>query len=224
MTNQMHKIAITGRLTSFLRRRAKPRHLAEDEQATDAEIEALARRIVAYAPTDQAGLAEWWERFERRLEDAGNGRHWPSPREVSEAASQTPRSARQAPDAAVEVEVGSREWQLDVLARRIREGLPVSEMDLWGRNAVELIRSGRVDREQIERARLAYTAELVDLYGEAAAAARIAQLAAHHEACLGAASERPQTGARPDRRASAAAAARILATAAASVSATKPAA
>lgn len=222
MTSQMHKIAITGRLTRFLRRRAKPRHLVEDEQATDAEIEALARRIVAYAPTDQAGLAEWWERFERRLEDSGNGRHWPTPREVSEAAAQTPRSARQAPDAAAEI--GSREWHLYVLARRISNGEAVSEMDLWGRNAVELIRSGRVDQQQIERARLAYAADLVDLYGEASAAERIARLAAHHEACLGATSERPQTGARPDRRASAAAAARILATAAASVSATKPAA
>lgn len=222
MTNQMHKIAITGRLTSFLRRRAKPRHLADDEQATDAEIEALTRRIVAYAPTDQAELAEWWDRFERRLEDSGNGRHWPTPLEVSEAAAQTPpRSARQAPDAAAEI--GSRDWHLDVIARAIRNGEPVGEHHLWGREAVELIRSGRVTETEMQRYRTAYAADLVDLYGEASAAERIVRLAAHHEACLGAASKRPPTAAGPDRRASAAAAARIMATAAASVSATKPA-
>ncbi len=122
MTSALHRAAIAERMTAFLRRRAKPRHLQADEQAAAAELEALVRRCASHAPTDPEALAEWWPRFERRLEDIGNGRHWPTPKEVSQAAATTPQPAATDMQRGTP-EVGSWAWRLDVKARRIAAGL-----------------------------------------------------------------------------------------------------
>lgn len=179
MTTALHRAAIAERMTAFLRRRAKPRHLQADEEAAAAELEALVRRCARHAPTDQGALAEWWPQFERRLEDIGNGRHWPTPKEVSQAAATTPRPAtegmrREAP------EVGSWSWRLDVKARRIAACRDCCEADVWGPIAVELLRSGRVTEDQIDRARKALIASWVRCWGEEVAARKVADLVAGH--------------------------------------------
>ncbi|WP_287409977.1 hypothetical protein [Oceanithermus sp.] len=179
MTSALHRAAIAERMTAFLRRRAKPRHLQADEQAAAAELEALVRRCASHAPTDPEALAEWWPRFELRLEDIGNGRHWPTPKEVSQAAATTPRPAARGMQSGTP-EVGSWAWRLDVKARRIAAGRDYCEADVWGPVAVELLRSGRVTEGQIDRARRAFVASWIRTWGEAEATRRAAALAAEH--------------------------------------------
>ncbi|TYO91446.1 hypothetical protein [Oceanicella actignis] len=175
--SNLHADAVRNRLMTFLRRRSIPRHLAGNEEAIAAEIESLVRRIAAHAPRSLEALDRWWPQFERRLELTGNGRSWPVAKEIADAAAKTPLETtgeRAAPD------IGSHSWRLQIVARRIRNGEAVGEMDLWGETAVELVNTGMVFEGDIERYREVFAARLIEHLGEDAALKALQRLEALH--------------------------------------------
>jgi hypothetical protein len=74
---------LSERLTSLLGRRTPPRGFAGNESALREEFHALLRIITRFAP--KTDWADWWRRFDDRVNAAVRTRAWPVAAEVEDA-------------------------------------------------------------------------------------------------------------------------------------------
>lgn len=190
---------IAERFNAWLARYTPPRHIAADSAAVQAEADALLRILLKRAPA--VAVDKWIDRVCELLDERATTRAWPTGGEIKRAAEDArgefPPTEAASPGAP---EVGSRAWSLSVRARRIAAGEPVSEHDLWGRDAAEMLRAGLVSWAQIEAARKAHVQAWVEAWGEDAACHRLAILERRHRDAEAAAAPAGGDAPAPQRR------------------------
>jgi len=176
------QVYLSERFNEWLDRYAPPRFIADKPQAMQDEADVLLRIVARHAPTE--GYAEWLDGVLRALTEGMQARTWPTGGEVSKACMKANTFSGKASRAAPE-------WILDpmeVSASRINAGEAVGDGWLYGRRCVELLRSGRVTQEQVNRCRSALFFSFKDVYGEAEALRMEGILKAKHAA----ADDRPE--------------------------------
>lgn len=165
----LHSADIAARLKRLLARRSVPRRLEGKLEAMADEVAALARRIQRSAPRGAEALADWWPAFEDAI-GAKGGPSWPTEQEIAEALLACRPQTTTAPLGDGLVSAGDA-FSVGITAARMAKGQGVGEGWLWGRNAVDLERSGLVDAATMRRYRTAAFVARKQAYGEAAALA-----------------------------------------------------
>lgn len=172
----LHKAEITEIFTRWLERYAPPASIRENSRAQQDEVDALLSVLLRSAPRGEAG--PWVRQALDRMEYRMKTRAWPTKAELADVCSKlSQEKARDAVDLS-----GQDLSPIAINARRMRAGEPVGEGWLYGRNAVELIACGQVDRETMERYRSAAFLSKRKLRGEEDARAWEDAAKAQHEA------------------------------------------
>lgn len=203
------KRMIADRLNAWLGRYQPPRYL-DSEEAMQEEADSLLRVLLRTAP--EHGVDIWIGRVLDLLDERARTRAWPLASEVRRAGLDARAEMPSPGEPAADRAVGSGGWSLAVRARRVNEGAGYAEADLWGRVAVEMLRSGAVALDVLERRRRECIARWIEVYGEAGARRRLEEFDRLHEAAR-AAAESPARRAAPagrDRAALQEAVARVL--------------
>ncbi|MDK3016532.1 hypothetical protein [Pseudodonghicola flavimaris] len=172
----LHKAEITEIFARWLERYAPPASIRENARAQQDEVEALLGVLLRFSPGSEAG--PWVRRVLDRLEYQMKTRAWPTKAEIGSVCSNIRKEElrdaprRDSPDLSAAT----------VAAGRMARGEPVGEGWLYGRASVELIVSGQVDRQTMERYRSAAFLERKAMYGEDGARAWEDAAKARHEA------------------------------------------
>lgn len=164
---------ITEEFSDWLDRYTAPRSLQENEKARHAEMRALVKAILRFAP--KVDYLSWLERVTSQLDYQQKTRSWPTVSEVGAVASNINKANPS--------HQGS-EWTLDPLkiaAKRINGGEAVGDEWLYGRRAVELLASGEVHMDTLRPYRSSLYFRAKKLYGEEQARAMEADWIARHE-------------------------------------------
>lgn len=162
------------RLTAYLDRRSMPRGFEGKPAARDAELEALTRCVLKFAPRER--YDEWFNRFEDTLAEDAKTRAWPTEGEIKSAA----RAIR--PTQSRTVVEGDEIDPVKIAAGRINRGEAVGDSWLWGRLALELLASGEVSLAQIRAYRSAVYFAEKKMIGDEVAKAREEQRGDRHRA------------------------------------------
>lgn len=166
---------IAQNLTRWLDRYSCPQHLREKPEAAQAEVEKIAGVLVKMAP--QQDYQPFLNRVFDTLDYQMKTRAWPTVGEVGAVCSNIRKEAPQLAGPASEATS-----PLDIIAAKMERGEPVGEGWLYGRDAVELIRAGKVTREVMETYRSGAFLARRKVYGEDAALAWELHSKARHEA------------------------------------------
>ncbi|MCE8556659.1 hypothetical protein KBY29_20315 [Ruegeria pomeroyi] len=161
---------LTEKFVGYLNRKMPPRNFTPEVQAD--EMASLLRCLVRFAPKN--GYEKWWSNFEDRLDEDAKTRAWPTAGEIKAAAVAISGPCYR------NIAKGDEVDLLEVIARRMNAGEEVSDAYLYGRSAVELMESGKVSEDQIQRYRKELIHKLRKTYDEATASARIAELTDRH--------------------------------------------
>lgn len=145
----LQKAEITAIFTRWLERYAPPASIRENARAQQDEVEALLGALLRFSPRSEAG--PWVRRVLDRLEYQMKTRAWPTKAEIGDVCAKLRREELSAAPARNEASQGLS--PVEVAARRMQKGEAVGEGWLYGRNAVELIASGQIDRDTMERYR-----------------------------------------------------------------------
>jgi len=178
---------LTEEITLWLDRYSPRRALQSNEQAMAAEINALMRVVLKMAPITD--YTRWLERVTTQLDFQMKTSAWPTVSEVGAACSNINKS----------VALGSQRKGVmksppEIMAARMNAGEDVGDGWIYGRGAVEVMRTGQVSQETMRKYRSALYFAFKDFYGEDIAKAREADWIARHEAAesLEAASDMPK--------------------------------
>lgn len=166
---------IAAAFGGFLDRKVPPRQVADKPDLAAAAAEVLLHAIRINAPPG-AGT-DWWRRVEMRLELGAMTQSWPIASEVAEACMTVNAETM----AAVPVAASDHPPGIEALARRMASGQPVGEGDLYGVQAVALLRSGLIAPEVLDWYRDGAFFNRAGLYGREAAERWQAERRAHHE-------------------------------------------
>lgn len=165
---------IARNLTRWLDRYSCPQHLRDKPEAAQAEAEKIAAIIGRFAP--QSDYQPFLNRVFDALDFQMKTRAWPTVGEVGAVCSNLRKEAPSAAGEAVQI------TPVDIIAAKMERGDPVGEGWLYGRDAVDLIRAGKVSREVMEKYRSGAFLARRKVYGEDAALAWEAHAKAQHEA------------------------------------------
>lgn len=150
-------------LSGYLDRKTVPPSLADKPESQVAEVRALMRVILSYAPA--LGYEGWWETVERHLGRNAKTRSWPIESEIDTACAAN-RPVRvvvdntRRPAVSVEADRSAR-----INAQRIRDGQVVGVGALWGRSAHEMIALGLVSEHDLEPYREGVLATEITAFG-----------------------------------------------------------
>lgn len=161
---------------AWLRRYSPPNIMKNDADVMKAERDALLRVLLKFAP--QSDYDGWVNRALDKLEYQMKTRAWPTKGELGSVCSNLRK------DAFVTADVPSvaQRSSLDINADRMNRGEPVGDGYFYGRNAVELVKSGKVSRDIIQKYRSAFFFSMKDVWGEEKARQVEAQYIAKHDA------------------------------------------
>ncbi len=165
---------IAKALTEWRESYSPPRSMAGNKEAMQRESERLLAVLTKFAPPD--GYNGWVSSVLEQCSYQMKTRAWPTVGELGAACSNA-RKARQA-DAAPTV------FAFDIYelnANRMKAGEPVGEGYLYGREAVEMIARGLIDRETMTKYRSAAFFRRKEIHGEDAALAWEADAKERHE-------------------------------------------
>lgn len=181
--------ALTDEFTLWLDRYSPRRALQANEQAMSAEVNALMRVILKMAPGSD--YLSWLAKVTNQLDYQMKTAAWPTVSEVGAACSNINKAKA--------LHTQRKFPSLDpvaIAAKRMNAGEDIADGWLYGRGAVELIKSGAVSRETIRKYRSALFFAYRDLLGEEKAKLREADFIARHEAAerLDAAKTEPPKG------------------------------
>jgi hypothetical protein len=174
---------IAKALTEWLESYSPPRSMAGNIDAMQRESERLLSVLTKFAPSE--GYNGWVASVLEQCAYQMKTRAWPTVGELGAVCSNA-RKSRQgdAPRAAFDLDVH------ELNASRMKAGEAVGEGYLYGREAVELIARGLVDRELMTRYRSAAFLSRKKMHGEDAALAWEADAKARHEDAKAARKER----------------------------------
>lgn len=166
---------ITSIITDFLRQYQRPTHL--DDEGCLREIAAIAEEVNALIPTSltREGFRDRIERALKQVRRTYTMRAWPMPAHFIKAMDATVERSK-----AVQADTSTGKTPMQIAADRINAGEAVGDTWLFGRSAVELLRSGLVTTAQIKAYRSAMYFAAKDLGGEAHAGAIEANLLQRH--------------------------------------------
>ncbi|PRX33970.1 hypothetical protein SAMN05216257_104105 [Meinhardsimonia xiamenensis] len=175
------KRMVADRLNAWLERYQPPRYLTTDE-ALQEEADTLLRVLLRTAPPH--GVDLWIGRVLDLLDERARTRAWPMASEVKRAGLDA-RSQVPVPEGSgCDGDVGSWGWSLKVRARRVNEGAGFGEGDLWGRDALEMLRTGAVSQDVIAQRRRELVARWIEVYGEEAARRRLEEFERLHDGAV----------------------------------------
>lgn len=164
---------IATRFNEWLDRYSPPRHMADNERALQAEVNALLHPILRFAP--KSGWGQWLDGTLASLDAKMKTRAWPT---VSEVTSACQGAARAAAEAGVKADFTLN--PVRVVANRMQAGDAVGEEWLYGRRAVELERACLVGADRMQAYRSALFFSWKNAYGEPAALRMEAEAKARH--------------------------------------------
>ncbi len=165
---------IGARFDTWLDRYVVPRHLSGNDQAMQAEVNALLHPLLRFAPRE--GWTSWLDSVLSTLDAKMKTRAWPTVAEVTAACQDAAKTA-----AANGVVVRSAPASdVRIVANKMLAGEDVGEQWLYGRCAIELERSGLVSQERMTAYRSALFFNLKNFYGEAEAIKMEEELRAKH--------------------------------------------
>lgn len=158
----------------WLDRYSPPTSMKDKPQAVQDEADTLLRVLLRFAP--QEGYEGWINRALDKLEYQMKTRAWPTKGELGAVCSNLRKdeAMRAAP---VTQEVKS---DLDIVAGRINNGDPVGDGWLYGKNALDLVASGKVSETQLRSYRSALFFSMRDVWGEGPAIEREAEMKRRH--------------------------------------------
>lgn len=145
-------------LRSYLGRRSMPRSLEGKPDAQREELAALVACVSRFAPN--IGYDSWWPGFVVKLAEDGQTRAWPTEGEIKKAATVIRGTITKT------VSEGDEVDPLDIIAKRIKANEPVGDGYIYGRLAVDLLRSGRVSRDELTAYRSGFYFHLRKVYGD----------------------------------------------------------
>ena len=152
--------ALTDEFTEWLDRYSPRRALQSNESALAAEITALMRVILSMAPDKD--YLEWLEKVTSGLDRQMKTSAWPTVSEVGAVCSNINKHNA--------LNSGkSNEFKLDPIkinADRMNRDESIGDGWLYGRNCIELMKSGRVTQETLRRYRSALYFSAKDVGGE----------------------------------------------------------
>lgn len=156
---------ITAQINEFLRLYKRPDHL--DNDTALAEMREMAEEINLLIPStsSQGDLEEQTRRAFRNIRQTYKGRSWPTVSHIVDAMNVAAKVAKVKP-VETKVDAGWRPDTMQIMADRMRTGEAVGEGYLYGRNAVELINAGMVDRETLQSYRTGLYMAAKEVYGE----------------------------------------------------------
>jgi hypothetical protein len=177
MNFQQRIALITSMTTDFLRQYQRPTHL--DDAGCLKEIGLIAEEINNMVSTSlsQEGFRDRINSAFKHLRRTYSQRAWPMPSHFVKAMEATTVSTR-----AIDTD---SEWKLDPIkinANRIKEGEPIGDSWLWGKNAKLLVKSGLVSRDEIEARRNSLFEDWSSVYGVGKALEMRANMDERHEA------------------------------------------
>lgn len=183
MTLQARARLIGAELASFLRQFSTPNHLT-DEALQVERVRATAEAINARIPTDfvEDSVRDRVGRAFRHILATHRGSGWPSVATFVEAMDAVAKDSKGG--ASVFSDVFGKDGKVDpmkVAAKRIRNGEPVADGYLYGRQARELVADYGIGKRQIIDVRDGLEREMRKTYGESAQA-HIDNLHRRHEA------------------------------------------
>lgn len=168
-------------LADWLALYSPPRNIAGKPEDVQREMDRLIAVIIKYAPQD--GYNGWLQSVLDHLAMQMKTRAWPTVGEIGSACTAL-RSKAIGPATVTEFDV----YELN--ANRMKAGEPVGEGYLYGREAVEIIARGLIDRETMTRYRSAAFLSRKKAYGEASALTWEAESKERHENAKAARKER----------------------------------
>lgn len=170
----LRQAEIAQALTRWLDRYSCPQHLREKPEAAQAEAEKIAGVLSKMAPSTE--VQPFLNRVFDALDYQMKTRAWPTVGEVAAVCSNIRK------EVTFTSEPTEAKTPMEIVSAKMERGESVGDGWLWGRDAVDLIRAGKVTREVMEKYRSAAFFARKDTYGEDAALAWEAKAKAAHEA------------------------------------------
>lgn len=186
------RTALSEAFNAFLARYSPPRHMQASPETMQAEADALFRVVMKFAPSTD--YENWLDAVLEQLAYQMKTRAWPTVHEVGSSARNISRSRSEASPKHTEVTLN----KFDIMAGKVREGLPVGDGYLYGKMAVEMVEGGYILETELTRHRSALFFGMRDAWGEERALEKEAELKRRHETAKAAYSEDGGTRQRPD--------------------------
>ncbi len=158
----------------WLDRFSPPRAIQNNPKAMQDDANAMMQTVLRHAPGKD--YAVWLDDVLRNLAENMTTRSWPAPGELAKAC-----KAKASPSDRPKAE----DWKVDeyeAVSKRMRAGEAVGEGYLYGRQAVELIKRGLVDKDTMMKYRSAAYFHRKDTHGQASATAWEDEAKERHEA------------------------------------------
>lgn len=169
---------ITAALTDWLDRYSCPMNLRDKPKAAQAEAEALAGVLLKYAP--QTEYRPFLNQVFGQLDCQMKTRAWPTVGEVVAVCVNLRKEAAKGGRSLDQGEVKDMR-PCAIAARAMAEGKPIGEGWLYGRQAVEMIAEGLIDRDTMQRYRSAAFLRRKAAYDETSALEWEAEAKQRHE-------------------------------------------
>lgn len=167
---------IAKTLSAFLDRYSPPNAMKGNPETVQAEVENLLRVVLKFAPQD--GYHGWVDTMIDRMEYQMTTRAWPTKGELGSVCSNLRKEAAQGKG--YTSPTGKSEVQ--IMADRMNNGDNVGDGWLYGRQAVELEKSGLVSRDTMRKYRSTLFFSMKQAWPAEIAAMREADLIAKHDA------------------------------------------
>jgi hypothetical protein len=135
------------------------------------EADALLRVLLKFAPAE--GYSSWVDHALEKCAYQMKTRAWPTQGELGAVCSNIRKETPSAPLPVTD--------DVERMASRIRQGMPVGDGWLYGRGAVEMINRGLVTESDLSGYRSGLFFEMREVWGEAQALAREEELWKRHE-------------------------------------------
>ena len=159
----------------WLERYSPRRALQGNSEAMQAEVNALMKVIKKFAP--MSDYLSWLSKVTDTLDFRMKTSAWPTVNEVGSACVAVGKDrAKSGPSDVFSLD------PIDVNAKRMNSGEAVGDGFLYGRDAVELLRSGKVSMEIMTKYRSSLFFSAKDVWGEEIALKREAEWKAKHAA------------------------------------------
>lgn len=168
---------LARKFAAWLERYSPPAMMKDKPAVMQAEIDDLMRVVLKFAP--QHDFEGWLGRVLDQLGYQMKTRAWPTKHELGAACSSTRKEWAQ-PGQPQEIKT-----PLDIAAKRMLQGEAVGDEWLYGRNAVALAQSGKVDPGTFRKYRSALFFAMKDVMGDELAKIAEAELIRKHDEAEG---------------------------------------
>lgn len=156
---------ITASLNDFLRLYKRPEHLDAETALTELREMAEEMNLLIASTSGQSDLEGQIKQAFRNIRQTYKGRSWPT---VSHLVDAMNASAKVGKAKKIEPEQKSA-WRPDtmqIMAGRMNAGEAVGDEWFYGRNSLELLKSGLVDKETMRKYRSAFYFAAKEVCGE----------------------------------------------------------